>query len=224
MPVRDLQILEPTTLTENPNKAPAKENGGRQEGRAGPSQGNSQEPPKPLDLAKITPVSNGYVNLVVPHHWLRFEWEGLHALPRSFKLFISLLLCVSGLCYLTLLASIFNDTGMQMANIIEAYGTFGPIEFVEHSFKYMFWFMGTFAVTGFIFLLTCYSEKLKSVFAVLVPVFIITDISAPWLIRYHSIFAWQLVFAGVALALCFFVMFLLIQYDIWFMKDHNLRT
>ena len=109
---------------------------------------------------------------------------------------------------------------MKIANIIEGYGSFESIELVEHSFKYMYWFMGIFGMTGFLFLLTCYPEYLKRSFAVVTPVFIILDISAAWLIRYHDFFAFQLMVSGFVLGSCFLVMFLLIQYDLWLKKDH----
>ena len=198
---------------------PATQSGGHSPGNGkDSSKGNGKDRGTAL---KITPLSDRYVNLVVPKNWLSFEWEGLHALPQSFKLFISLLMCVLGLCYLTFLGSIWNDTEMKIAMIIEGYGTFDSIELVEHSFKYMYWFLGTFGVTGFVFLLTCYPEKLKRIFAAVTPIFIILDISAAWLIRYHDIFAWQLMVSGFVLATCFLAMFLLIQYDLWLKKDHS---
>lgn len=135
--------------------------------------------------------------------------------PLSIRIFISLLLCVIGLSYLTLLGSIWVDTEMKVSSIIEGYGTFEFIELVEHSFKYIFWFIGTFTITVSIFLLTSYPEKLKIIFAIVVPLFIVSDIGSMWLIRYCSFFAWQLYVSGLILAACFLTMFLLIQYDLW---------
>jgi hypothetical protein len=138
--------------------------------------------------------------------------------PLSIRLFLSLLLCVIGLSYLTLLGSIWIDTEMKISNIIEGYGSFEFIELIEHSFKYIFWFISTFTITVAIFLLTSYAENLKRIFAIVVPLFIISDIGSMWLIRYCSYFAWQLYASGLILASSFLSMFLLIQYDLWLKK------
>lgn len=140
----------------------------------------------------------------------------LKDVPLSARLFIGLLLCVMGLSYLTLLGSIWVDTEMKIPNIIEGYGSFEFIELIEHSFKYIFWFICTFTITVSIFLLTSYPEMIKRIFAAVVPVFIISDIGSMWLIRYCSFFAWQLYASGMILATSFFVMFLLIQFELWF--------
>jgi hypothetical protein len=144
----------------------------------------------------------------------------LKEMPLSVKLFTSLILCVVGLSYLTLLGSIWIDTEMKISNIIEGYGSFETIELIEHSFKYIFWFICTFTITISIFLLTSYSDKLKRIFAVLVPLFIVSDIGSMWLIRYCSFFAWQLYISGLTLATSFLTMFLLIQYDLWLKKKY----
>lgn len=140
--------------------------------------------------------------------------------PLSFRIFTSLLLCVIGLTYLTLLGSIWIDTEMKISHIIEGYGSFEFIELIEHSFKYFFWFVCIFAIIVFLFLLTSYSEKLKRFFAVAVPLLIVSDLSAMWLISYvKAIFAWQLYISGLMLAASFFALFLFIQYDLWLKKD-----
>ncbi len=136
----------------------------------------------------------------------------------SVRLFISLLLCVMGLSYLTLLGSIWIDTELKVSYVIEGYGSFESIELIEQSFKYIFWFICTFTIAVSLLLMTSYPEKIKRCFAVVVPLFIISDIGSMWLIRYCSFFAWQLYASGMVLATCFLVMFLLIQYDLWLKK------
>ncbi len=136
----------------------------------------------------------------------------------SVRLFISLLLCVMGLSYLTLLGGIWIDTELKVSYVIEGYGSFESIELIEQSFKYIFWFICTFTITVSLLLMTSYPEKLKRCFAVVVPLFIISDTGSMWLVRYCSFFAWQLYASGMVLATCFFVMFLLIQYDLWLKK------
>lgn len=139
--------------------------------------------------------------------------------PISAKLFISLLLCLVGLSYLTLLGSIWIDTEMKISYIIEGYASFEFMELIEHSSKYIFWFIGVFGITVSIFLLTSYPEKLKIFFAVIIPSFIVSDIGSMWFIRYSSFFAWQLAVSGFVLAVCFLAMFLLIQCNLWLKKN-----
>lgn len=152
------------------------------------------------------------------------EWMNLKRTPLSVRLFVSLLLCVLGLSYLSLLGSIWIDTEMKISNIIEGYGSFEYMELIDHSFKYLLWFVGIFTITVSLFLFTSYSEKVKRVFAVAVPLFIISDIASMWLICYvGDIFAWQLYGSGLALAILFLLMFACIQFDIWIKKSKEGR-
>lgn len=142
----------------------------------------------------------------------------LKDLPQSIKVFVSFLLCLLGLSYLTLLSSIWIDTEMKIPYIIEGYGSFEFIELAEHSFKYIFWFIGTFGITVSLFLLTSGSERVKRFFAMAVPLLIVSDIGSMWLIRYSPVFAYQLYASGVMLAVSFLVLFVLIQSELWFNK------
>ena len=146
------------------------------------------------------------------------HWQTLNEYPLSFKLFISLLLWVAVLCYAALLVGIWFDTEMKIPYISEGYGMMDAVELVQHSITYLFWFLGIFTVTGFVFLLTPHSEKIKRVFAVLVPLLILLDIGSQWLISVHEFFAYSLVVSGFLLALSFGIMFLMIQWDIWLNK------
>ena len=116
----------------------------------------------------------------------------LKELSLSFRLFLSAILCLVGISYIMLLSSIWIDTEMKMANIIEGYGSFEFMELVEHTFRYIFWFIGTFTITLSLFLLTSWPEKLKRIFAVIVPLLILSDMGSMWLIRYSDFFAGQL--------------------------------
>ncbi len=131
------------------------------------------------------------------------------------KFFVSLMLCLLGVNYLLLLIQIWLDTGMTVDGILRAYRSFEPGELVEHSAKYLFWFLWTFGVSGFLFFNTSYFEKIKRVFAILVPLTIASDIASMWLIRYFDWFAWQLFGSGFVLAASFLGMFCLIQYELW---------
>src|SRR3989338_11242759 len=50
-----------------------------------------------------------------------FIWSGLGSLALSFKLFLTGVLGLAALCYLSLLSSIWNDTAMTVSIILEAY-------------------------------------------------------------------------------------------------------
>lgn len=152
------------------------------------------------------------------------ELVKLRDLPGSFKTFIGLMMCLVGLNYLALLAGIWIDTEMRIANVIEGYGTFEFIELVEHSFRYLFWFIAIFGITVSLFLITSRSEKVKKFFAVAVPLLIVSDIGSMWLIRYSPFFAHQLYASGILLASGFCVMLFCIQQDIWLHKVKVVET
>jgi len=145
-------------------------------------------------------------------------------MSSSFKIFVSSFLCLLGLSYLMLLSSIWIDTEMNLAYIVEGYGSFEFMELVEHTFKYLFWFIGTFSITLFLFLQTSWPERLKQVFTAVVPLFIISDMGSMWLIRYSPFFAKQLMVSGILLAISFLALFLLIQYDLWRDSFQKKRT
>lgn len=131
------------------------------------------------------------------------------------KFFVSLMLCLLGVNYFLLLTQIWLDTAMRIDGIIGAYRGVEPEELVEHSVKWLFWFLGTFGMSGFLFLNTSYSDKMKRPLAILVPLAIASDITSMWLIRCGDWFAWQLFGSGLVLASCFLFMFCLIQYELW---------
>jgi len=144
--------------------------------------------------------------------------RGLHGLPLGAKLFVSLFLCLLGLAYVSFLAGIWIDTGMRVSLIAEAYRDMSAMELVTHSFRYLAWFAAAFAAAGGVFLFTSYPERWKLLFSLWVPVWIVSDIGAVWLIRYADIFAWQLFVSGLVLAAMFLVLFILVQRDLWLKK------
>ncbi len=145
----------------------------------------------------------------------------LRNMPLSVKIFVSLMLCIAGLSYLTLLGSIYIDTDLKVVNIIKGYADMEYMELTAHSFKYIFWFFGMFSIVGASFLLTSYSEKVKRVFATIVPLFIVSDIGSMWLVSKSHWFAYQLFASGAVLATSFLTMFLLAQYEIWIIGAEN---
>jgi hypothetical protein len=153
------------------------------------------------------------------HFSFSAPWPQLCATPRSFRLFVSLMLCVVSLSYLALLSGIAFDTEMKVGLIIEAYQTFDTIELIEHTIKYLPLYIGVFGVTLFLFMFTSYPEKMKRMFACLVPMAIVSDVASMWLIRYNTFFGWQLFVSGLVLAFSFLTLFLLIQRDLWIRRD-----
>ena len=79
-----------------------------------------------------------------------------------------------------------------------------PIELTQHTFLHLFWFFGIFSITGMLFLLTSYTEKTKRIFAILVPILIISDLAAQWLyfagwtMLWHHVGVWTMLCHHVA--------------------------
>lgn len=141
--------------------------------------------------------------------------KSLKDLPFHFKVFVGLFLCLAGLAYISLLASIGVDTEMKISYIIEGYGGMDPIELISHSFQYLLWFFVVFAFINCAFMLTSFSSGLKTALSVTTVALIVLDIASAWLVRAHVFFAYLLFACGVLLALSFLIMFLLIQSDLW---------
>jgi hypothetical protein len=138
--------------------------------------------------------------------------------PISMKLFLTGLLCVVGLIYISLLVHIWQDTEMNPALIAKAYGSMESLELMDHTHKYLpYYALYLFAIPAILFMFTAYSEKIKRIIAVLPFLLIVVDIGAMWLIPYVSkdFFSWVLLFAGTSLGLTFLLLFLLNVYDLW---------
>lgn len=144
--------------------------------------------------------------------------RGLHVLPLGIKVFASLFLCLLGLAYVSFLAGIWLDTGIQIALITEAYRGMGAIELVSHSSRYLAWFAAAFGAAGGLFLFSTYSDRWKLFFSLWAPAWILSDIGAAWLIRFADLFAWQLYISGFVLAATFLALFILVQRELWFKK------
>jgi hypothetical protein len=110
------------------------------------------------------------------------------------------------------------DTHMQIGEIAQGYRTFETVELIEHSFKFLFWFIGAFGITGTFFLMTTFPEGAKKFLAVFIPLGIISDIGSMWLVKFSNWFAYQMYFSGVFLAASFLFMFVVVQKELWFRK------
>ncbi len=142
--------------------------------------------------------------------------------PISMKLFLTSLLCIVGLIYISLLVHIWQDTEMKPSMIAKAYGSMEAMELTEHTHKYLpYYALYLFAIPVILLMFTSYSEKIKRIFAVFPFFLIVVDIGAMWLIPYVSkdFFSWVLLFAGTFLGLTFLLLFLLNVYDIWLKKS-----
>src|SRR6056297_3222949 len=109
----------------------------------------------------------------------------LSDLPVYFKLFVTMMLCMCGLTYITLLVHIWIDTQMKASMIIEAYGYMEYIELsnLAHDyFPYYTFFL--FAVPALVFMFTSFPGGLKGFFGILPFLVIITDIASMYLIPY----------------------------------------
>lgn len=142
--------------------------------------------------------------------------------PISMKLFLTSLLCIVGLIYISLLVHIWQDTEMKPSMIAKAYGSMESLELTDHTHKYLpYYALYLFAIPVILLMFTSYSEKIKRIFAVMPSLLIIIDIGSMWLIPYVSknLFSWVLLFAGTFLGLIFLLLFMLNVYDIWLKKS-----
>lgn len=141
--------------------------------------------------------------------------------PISIKLLATSLLCIVGLIYISLLVHVWQDTEMKPALVAEGYASMGAMELTDHAHKYLpYYAIYLFVIPTVIFMFTSFSEKIKSVFAVLPFILIIIDIGSMILIPFVSrIFGWVLWVAGTFLAGTFLLLFALSIYDVWFRKQ-----
>ncbi len=153
------------------------------------------------------------------------EGISLSKASLSKKLFVSSLLCVIGLIYVTLLVHVWIDTEFKVALIAKAYGGMEYIELTDHAHIYLpYYSLFLFAIPIALFMFTSYSEKLKAFLAVVPFMVIVVDISSMYLIPYLSpIFAPVLWLAGTFLGLTFTTLFILLQYEIWLRKTEIVR-
>ena len=140
--------------------------------------------------------------------------------PASLKLFLTMLLLVVALVYLTLLVHIWIDTQMKAANIEKAYGGMEYIELTDHAHTYLpYYTFFVFLIPVVMFMFTSYGERVKQFFAVFPLIVILIDISSMYLIPYlWKGFAWVLFFAGTTLGIVFVLLFVLNLYDLWFRR------
>ena len=131
------------------------------------------------------------------------------------RLFISLVLILLGVNYLFMLLSIWMDTRMDIAMIIEGYRSFETVELLEHSFKYLYWFIGAFGISVGLFLFSSRSQKVKTFFVMATPLLVLSDIGSMWAVRFSSWFAVQMYLSGFLLAVSFLALFVLLQKELW---------
>jgi hypothetical protein len=145
----------------------------------------------------------------------------LASAPLSAKLFMTALIVMVGLAYLSLLASIQEDTEMKRSLVAQAYGGMEKMELTQHTKEYLpYYIIFLFAVPVSLFMLSTYPEKLKRAFAVLPFALIIIDIGSMWGIPFvnATVFSWTLMIAGTLLATTFATLCLLNLINIWFGK------
>ena len=146
----------------------------------------------------------------------------LAELPKHFKLLISSLLIIIGLVYIVLVVNIWIDTELRPSIIIEAYGDMEYIELSANAhIDLPHYSLFIFALPVFLFMFSSYSEKLKRFMAVFPFVMIIADVGSMFLIPYLNkvFFSYTLWLAGTCLAITFLLLFIFIQYDMWFKKQ-----
>lgn len=146
----------------------------------------------------------------------------LSKLPTRIKLLASTLLCVIGLIYIILVVNIWIDTELKPSIIIEAYGDMEYIELTANAhIDLPHYSLFIFAIPVFLFMFSSYSDKLKRFMAIFPFVMIIVDVGSMYLIPYLNkvFFSYTLWVAGTCLAITFLLLFIFIQYDMWFKKQ-----
>lgn len=146
----------------------------------------------------------------------------LSKLPTRIKLLASALLCVIGLIYIILVVNIWIDTELKPSIIIEAYGDMEYIELTANAhIDLPHYSLFIFAIPVFLFMFSSYSDKLKCFMAIFPFVMIIIDVGSMYLIPYLNkvFFSYTLWLAGTCLAITFLLLFIFIQYDMWFKKQ-----
>ena len=146
----------------------------------------------------------------------------LSELPTQFKLLISSLLCIIGLIYIVLVVNIWIDTELRPSIIIEAYGDMEYIELTANAhIDLPHYALFLFAIPVFLFMFSSYPDKLKRFMAVFPFVMVIVDVGSMYLIPYLNkvFFSYTLWLAGTCLAITFLLLFIFVQYDMWFKKQ-----
>ncbi|MFC1476529.1 hypothetical protein ACFL5S_01035 [Fibrobacterota bacterium] len=146
----------------------------------------------------------------------------LSELPKHFKLLISSLLCIIGLVYIVLIVNIWIDTELRPSIIIEAYGDMEYIELSANAhIDLPHYALFILALPVLLFMFSSYSDKLKRFLAVFPFVMVIVDVGSMYLIPYLNkvFFSYTLWLAGTCLAVTFLLLFIFIQYDMWFKKQ-----
>ncbi len=138
----------------------------------------------------------------------------------SVKLLVTTLICVIGLIYITLIVQKWVDTGEWPFMVAEGYKNMEYIELTDQAHFYMpYYGLFIFAIPIIVLMLTSYSEKVKSFFAVFPFVIIIIDSASTFLIPYvWRGFALVLWLTGTCLGITLLTLFILVIYDMWFRK------
>ncbi len=142
----------------------------------------------------------------------------LSTAPVSAKLLMTVLLCIVGLIYLSMLLQVYQDTAMKPSLIAEGYGEMEVMELAHHTHIYLpYYALYLFALPVSLFMFSSYSERLKIVAVLLPYTVIVIDIASMWLVPYahRGFFSYVLWGAGTGLAMMFFALFTLNVYDIW---------
>ena len=138
----------------------------------------------------------------------------------SIKLFLTILLCIVGLTYATLIVQKWVDTGEWPFMVSEGYQYMEYIELTDYVHIYLpYYWLFLFAIPITMFMLTSFSETLKRFFAVFPFIIIILDSISVYLIPYvWNGFAMLLWLTGATLGVTFLMLFILTLKDMWFSK------
>lgn len=136
------------------------------------------------------------------------------------KLFLTSLICIIGLIYLSLVMQKWIDTGEWPFMVAEGYQYMEYIELTDYAhFNMPYYAIFIFTIPITLFMFTSFGEKTKVFFAVVPFLVIALDTASIFLIPYVWLgFALLLWFTGTFLGLTLLTLFILTLYDMWFRK------
>lgn len=152
---------------------------------------------------------------ILPHASIR-----LWAFPASAKILITIVLFMFGLVHAFGLWDAYLQTHQVFESAEEYFGYMKVTKLISLSHPHLFGFALMYLLVGGLFILTTWSEAVKS-FILAIPILSATfDVLSWWMIKMvSSDFEWLTIFTGVSFGTGFGVMALVILQEMWLGKE-----
>ena len=151
----------------------------------------------------------------------------LSGMSKDKKLLVTFFILCMALAYVVALINVYDKTQFTYKGTVEHYvgneeELIFPKEFsqmVEMSHPHLLGMSMMYMLLCSIFVFSSVSELLKKIIITLSFGSIVIDLGSTWLIRYGAPqFAILMIVAGIVMALCFLIMFLIQLKDMWLTK------